>query len=370
MKLALLNPTVLIRRPIMELAQHLVHQDYEIHILTPYDQNSKWVPAHFENSDINITYLPSKEFRSIIWSIPRLKSYKVIWDMMKKVDVIQIWAPYYIICILPLIYSIFLGKSSPKIILTFDTIPSYSFKFDSFLDPLMKIYHNLLGFWLIKKATVKTLYSKQLIPFTKKARLRNNFRVIPTGINLAPPREPQPKQGMLEVLFIGLLNSRKGVAILIDALSILKQRGVHFFANIIGEGSGRKEYENLSSTLKLDNYLKFFGRVTNVKDYYKKAHVLVLPSFGEGLPGVVMEAMNYSVPVISTDIPCLRDLIPNSDTGILIPPGDSVALADAIQRLDNNESYRLRLARTGKEYIELFSWKNVIPQYDQLYKSL
>lgn len=370
MRIALLNPTVLLRRPIVELARHLTVRGHQVQILTPNDPHSKWTKAHFQSSDINIVELPSKEFRSILWSIPYLRSWIKIWHIMKKVDIMQIWAPYYIVAILPLIYSFFIKrKSRPKIILTFDTIPGYSFKFENVQDFLMKIYHTAVGSWLFRRADLRTLYGSQLLYFARKAHLGNDFDVLPTGVDIISEQSPIGHSGKFIILFIGILNARKGLPILLRALEIIHKEGLDFSVNIVGDGPQREEYENSCDLLGIRALVKFIGRTSNVKEFYRQAHVLVLPSLGEGLPGVVMEAMSYSVPVISTDIPCLKELIPDSNIGILIPPGDARALANAFQELYNNESYRLSIAQNGRQYVEKYSWDKIAPKYGELYKT-
>ena len=371
MKIALLNPTVILRRPIVELAYHLFKKGNDIQILSVFDPSSIWAPAHYQKLDVRIIKLPSKEFKSILWSVPRFKSYRILWSVMKDVDILHIWAPYYIIAILPLIFSFFIRKKTrPKIILTFDTIPGYSFKFENIQDFLMKVYHIVIGSWLFRRADSRTLYGSQLLNFAQKAHLGNNFRILPTGVDVFPTQMPIRRSREFTILFIGILNTRKGVPSLLRALEILYKKNIDFSANIIGDGPQREEYENLCKSLGIEASVKFTGRTANVKEYYEKAHVLTLPSLGEGLPGVVMEAMSYSVPVITSDIPCLRELIPDKSIGILTPPGDARALADSLQELYNNEPYRLQIAQNGRKYIEKYSWNKIVPQYEELYRTI
>ena len=371
MKIALLNPTVILRRPIVELAYHLFKKGNDIQILSVFDPSSKWAPAHYQKLNVKIIKLPSKEFKSILWSVPRFKSYRILWSVMKDVDILHIWAPYYIIAILPLIFSFFIRKKSrPKIILTFDTIPGYSFQFENIQDFLMKIYHAIIGSWLFRRADHCTLYGSQLFYFARKAHLGNNFRILPTGVDIVSMQTPVRRPGEFIILFIGILNTRKGVPTLLHALETLHKKNIDFSANIIGDGPQREEYENLCRSLGIEASVKFIGRTANVKEYYEKAHVLTLPSLGEGLPGVVMEAMSYSVPVITSDIPCLRELIPDKSVGILTPPGDARALTDSLQYLYNNEPYRLQIAQNGRKYIEKYSWNKIVPQYEELYRTI
>lgn len=367
MRIGLLNPTILLRRPIVELAGELEARGHEVTVLTPTDSRSKWQPSHFENSRLKVIGLPSREIRSLLWAVPLLGTFSRLWRAMKQYDVIQIWAPYYVQAILPLVYSFFM-RTRPKIILTFDTFPGYSFFFDSMVDRLMRIYQQTIGRLLFQRADVITLYGQQLRTFAEQLHLpEKKITDIPTGIRYRPQITDHQVGQKFEVLFIGLMNRRKGVALLLESLETLIRKHPAVHATLVGDGPERQEFEAMAKRLDLGPVVKFTGRTNNVEQYYLQANVLVLPSYGEGLPGVVMEAMNYGVPVITTDIPCLRELIPTLSEGILIPIDDSQAITKALERLITDHGLGHRHAQAAHKHIANFSWSRVVPQYEKIY---
>lgn len=368
MRVALLNPTVLLRRPIAQLAHQLGSRGHDVTIITSTDKRSAWAPAHFEDQTIKTMALPSFEIRSVLWSVPWPSAYRRLWKAMKEFEIIHIWAPYYIQAILPLIYRLFLRYPKPKIVLTFDTFPAYSFTFDSMLDLLMRWYHQTVGRWLFSRADRITLYGRQLLPYANKLHLpAQKISVLSTGVDLQPATLFRPIHGAAQLLFIGLMNRRKGVHILLDALASLKEKKIDFLATLVGDGPDRQYFETLSRDLGLTEVVRFLGRQKNVADLYRQADFFVLPSYGEGLPGVVMEAMTYGVPVVATDIPCLRELIPDDQTGLLVPAGNAPALAAAIQTMIADENYRRRASAASLQHITQFSWSSIVSRYEQVY---
>jgi glycosyltransferase involved in cell wall biosynthesis len=85
--------------------------------------------------------------------------------------------------------------------------------------------------------------------------------------------------------------------------------------------------------------------------FYQKASLFILPSFAEGFPVTVLEALSCETPVIATDVGGIQELIKNCETGILVPPGDYIQLAKAIQYLLENADIRLKMARKGRELV-------------------
>lgn len=368
MKIGLLNPTILIRRPIAELATILFDRGYDVTIITPVSRGINWTPSHYEKTDVKYLKLPCWEIRRLLWSWPAWRAIKILWGAVSEFEVIQVWAPYYLIAVLPIIFNK-LRRRPTRIILTFDTIPGFSFKFGSIIDPLMVLYHRLIGSWLFRLVDARTLYSNILLSYAKQAWLGSDFTIIPTGINLPEfhPRQHIPNE-KFNIIFIGILNARKGVGILLRAASMLKVKNIPFHLKIVGDGPDRKEFERLRNNLNLQEQVVFMGRVTDIASIFNQADTLILPSYGEGLPGVVMEAMAYGVPVIATNIPCLTELVPNQDCGILVPINDAAAIAGAVEKYIDESEYCLGVINNARKRIEGLSWDKLLPQYEKMYQ--
>jgi len=137
------------------------------------------------------------------------------------------------------------------------------------------------------------------------------------------------------ILCLGRLVPDKGQSILLQALAILAERGTRVELTLAGEGVSRAGLEGLARRLDVDSQVTFVGAVgeEHLRELYAQATIFCLPSFAEGVPGVLMEAMAMRLPVITTPIMGVPELVEDDSTGLLVPPGRPDRLADAVERL-------------------------------------
>jgi glycosyltransferase involved in cell wall biosynthesis len=162
--------------------------------------------------------------------------------------------------------------------------------------------------------------------------------------------------GAFKLLAVGQLDRRKGFHVLIPALASLRDTGVQFDCTIIGEGAERQTLEKMISALELGGMVKLVGAVLHehVKDYLRVADAFALPcvisedGWRDGIPVALMEAMHWAIPVISTDILGLPELIENEVSGLLVTAGDAETLAGALSRLASDPELCRRLGRNGR----------------------
>jgi len=103
--------------------------------------------------------------------------------------------------------------------------------------------------------------------------------------------------------------------------------------------------------------------------YYKAASLFVLPSISEGMPTVILEAFYFNLPVITTDIPNLRDSF--NDMAILVPPKNERAIAKQVLKLVNNQEYFYKINSNTRSYVESnYSWSILSKKYENIYKNL
>ena len=106
-------------------------------------------------------------------------------------------------------------------------------------------------------------------------------------------------------------------------------------------------------------------------DVYKHASIVVLPSYREGLPKVLLEAAACGLPIVATDVPGCREIVINNGNGILVPDRNVDMLAKAIEKLVNEPELRAMMGKKGRELVEKeFSSDKVIAETLQLYKRL
>jgi colanic acid/amylovoran biosynthesis glycosyltransferase len=137
------------------------------------------------------------------------------------------------------------------------------------------------------------------------------------------------------ILFIGRQVPEKGQAVLLEAMVLLANRGHRVNVTLAGEGQARRELEHLAERLGVASQVSFPGAVgqEEIHALYAGASIFCLPSFAEGVPGVLMEAMAMRLPVVSTRITGIPELIDDGHTGLLVTPGRPDELADALERL-------------------------------------
>jgi glycosyltransferase involved in cell wall biosynthesis len=173
-------------------------------------------------------------------------------------------------------------------------------------------------------------------------------------LNGSPGPDAAPKlhargSGPLRILFLGRLGNRKGVPELLRALADSRVRAAAWSATLAGDGE-IEQYRSQVAALGLEERVSFPGWVDadRTRRLLLESHLLVLPSRAEGLPMSVIEAFAYAVPVVSTSVGAIADIVEHDVNGIIVPAGDSIALADAILTLLNDEPLRLRLARSAR----------------------
>jgi len=132
---------------------------------------------------------------------------------------------------------------------------------------------------------------------------------------------------------VGRLCEQKGQLLLMDAAKTLHDKGIDFEIVLAGDGELRGEIESLISSYGLDEKITITGWISSqeVREYLLNSRALVLPSFAEGLPVVIMEAMSLKRPVLSTYIAGIPELVIPGDTGWLFPSGSVLELANAME---------------------------------------
>ena len=170
---------------------------------------------------------------------------------------------------------------------------------------------------------------------------------------LRHPRERRPRQTRLEILSVGRLVAVKGQALVIEAVSTLSSRGLDARATIVGAGPTRDRLEALAAELGVGDRVAFTGAVgqDRIRELYAAADVFCLPSFAEGVPVVLMEAMAMELPVVTSRIMGIPELVEDGVSGLLIAPGDVAGLDAALERLARDPAERRRLGEAGRSKI-------------------
>src|SRR5207253_5213547 len=207
------------------------------------------------------------------------------------------------------------------------------------------------------------------------------IEVIPYTTSLPEPaaRPPEARDGTGPVLFVGRLVERKGVAHLIEAIARLGGGEAAPRLEIVGDGPERPGLEALARRLGVAQRVVFRGKIPpdELQATYARAAVCVLPSVldtrgdTEGLGVVLLEAMNHGTPVIASRVGGIPDIVEDGVSGLLVPPGDAVALAAAVRRLRDDPDLARRLGEGGRRRLrEQFNWPAIVRRWLDLYAGL
>jgi glycosyltransferase involved in cell wall biosynthesis len=152
------------------------------------------------------------------------------------------------------------------------------------------------------------------------------------------------------VLFVGRLAAVKGVSLLLEAFARIRAAYPDARLTLVGDGPERAALQAQAAALGLSETAHFAGYRSQeeVAALLSEADMLVLPSFAEGLPVVLMEALASRIPVIATPIAGVSELVRDGETGLLVPPGDVKGLATALDRLLSDPELCRRLGEAGR----------------------
>ncbi len=183
---------------------------------------------------------------------------------------------------------------------------------------------------------------------------------IYNGIEIDDFPAAQPERGgVLRIVSVGRLIEFKGFMVLLDAVTELNRRGVSTETRIIGEGPSRGELEQMISAHGLLNVTLLGVRSQRqIQRELAEANIFVLPSIVDHkgacdiLPTVITEAMACRLPVVSTRVSGIPEMVLHGETGLLVEPGDDHALADAIMELSVDPSRRKAMGEVGRKHAE------------------
>jgi colanic acid/amylovoran biosynthesis glycosyltransferase len=208
-------------------------------------------------------------------------------------------------------------------------------------------------------------YNKELIIAECQGKYRDKVTVIHCGVDteifrFRPNETPfEKREKPFMILCIGTLHEVKGQGFLIEACRKLQEIGIDFTCHFVGDGPDKPILTKLVDQAGLSEKVVFHGRQKQEKiaRLLQGADVLAAPSVPtkdgrrEGIPVVLMEAMSSGVPVVASNISGIPELVMDGRTGLLAPPGDAAALADALKRYYHDPTLRKRLGLSGREKV-------------------
>ena len=189
---------------------------------------------------------------------------------------------------------------------------------------------------------------------------QTEIHVVHNGLDLESfsPRSSSPKEPL--ILGVGRLVAKKGFHDLVEACRLLKHKGVKFVCEIVGTGALSAQLKEQIRTAGVGDCIRLIGPLPQevLREHYRDAMVFALPCVraADGdrdiLPNVIKEAMAVRVPVVTTRLEGIDELIEEGVSGLLVEPGDAAGLADRIQQLLSDQQLAARLGHAARKVIE------------------
>ena len=196
----------------------------------------------------------------------------------------------------------------------------------------------------------------QLMRIAGATHANERFHVVRCGLPMdSYPFDPRAEMSAVpNILMVARLSEEKGHTIVLEALALLKSQGTTMNVVFIGSGPIQARLAAQATKLGLDEQVNWMGaqEPSVVHEQLKQCDIFCLPSFAEGLPVVLMEAMAVGRPVITTFISGIPELVENNVTGLVLPAGRSDLLADALRRLTTDSELRHHIVKHGRQRVE------------------
>ena len=220
--------------------------------------------------------------------------------------------------------------------------------------------NNVLYHFVFKNTDV-ILLSEYLYPDVQQYVLKNRILICPNGIPskiLPPKNKSQKKDGIVKILFLSNLIESKGVFVLLEAMGILKHKDVLFEGLFVGgEGDiSEIQFQQRVNQLNIQEQVHYLGKKygTDKEKIFNEADIFAFPTYySKETFGIVnLEAMQHELPIVSTPEGGIPDIVHNGINGFLVPPKDSVQLAEKLEKLILNRDLRIKMGKAGKKIYE------------------
>ncbi len=210
-------------------------------------------------------------------------------------------------------------------------------------------------------AVTISAYNREVMVKACGEALRNKIHIVHCGVDVdrIEARVDWSINGPLEILCVGSLGEVKGHHYLIEACKLLAVRGIDFNCHLVGDGPLRDRLDKQINEAGLVDQFYLHGGLAqaDVVDRLVKADLFVLASVltkegrREGIPVALMEAMAAGLPVVASDLSGIPELVEDNITGLLVPPRNSIAIADAIEHYCDDQSLRERMGGCGRKKV-------------------
>lgn len=233
--------------------------------------------------------------------------------------------------------------------------------------PFEDRYKKVLALLARSRKLVQIAISQKIDEELKALYSTDNIEMIPNPVNVRrfSVTDRSYEKDELTFVCVGRLEAVKNHRFLLDGFRKLTEKYPCQKLQIVGDGSYRSKLEKYVKRSNLEEQVTFTGAVSNVEDIYENADVFVLVSRSEGLPMSVLEAMASGLPVITTDVGGLPDVVKGN--GILVSVDEVQSLTDAMEYMILHKHERKVMGRAGKYMAEKYDIDKIAARYEELF---
>ena len=332
-----------------KIANHLINMDNKVKIICLADEENLLLEDELDVLRIRrSTYLPIRWFKTISLIIKHGRKSDILFvnglgveaavanlylrkKIVRKIVGDPVWERFY---------------NKKRTSETFDD-------FQNLKHNLNVRIQKLIRNWSISSSEVVITPSDHLKEFINRTNPKTEVLKINNGIEITEFKRSKTPLHEFNILINSRLVVQKNIHLVIEAMGSIKNLDINL--KIIGEGGEFARLENIITDLKIQNRVKMIGKVENnlISEFLKTSNLFIQASDYEGLPHSILEAINYEVPILSTEVGGCKDLLDNGDRGFIISsPQNKQQIAEKIDYIYENYDIALTKAVAAKKYIQ------------------
>ncbi len=254
--------------------------------------------------------------------------------------------------------------------------------------PIINTYHGISfndeGYFFVKRKLEEFLVKcsnfdkiiikdKSSLDDFRKLKIRN-VNYLPNAIDLDLFQQKRHKKNRKTIfLFAGRIEKEKGLDYLIHAVNKLRKKEKGFEVLLVGKGLDKKYFQELVTSLKLNNYIKFLGEKNRdeVIDYYFDSDVFISPSLHESFPVTVLEAWAAKLPVIVSNVGGVSTICKDKENAIIITPKEPENIVEAMIAMIKDPGLRKKLGENGRKLVEKnYRWDKIAKEIESIYEEI
>lgn len=349
----------LFRLPIM---QELVRQGHTVYAVCPLGEISGSFSKH------GITHIPYQIERSSLNPIKELDAIRNIYNAIKPLDLDIL----HTFTAKPNIYGTVAGRLAkvPRIINLVEGLGSFYLE-NNFKSRIIRMLIEFL-YARIFKLSAMVMFVNQDDPaylLSKNIVAPEKIFIIKgVGIDTKEWKPLTKTDEWIRVTMIARALKHKGVEEYIEAATLLGKKYPDVSFQFIGSPDEGNEFSVTEAYMKAQTSINYLGQQNNIRHILSQSDIFVLPSYREGLPRTTMEAMSMGLPIITTDVIGCRETVDNGVNGFIVPPKDSLSLAEAIEQLLKDDNLRIKMGKESRiKAVREFDIATIVDKHLEVY---